>query len=99
MASTAQSSSGAGGANGNNGNNGNSGDRDAERRRQQEYDSLRRREEGKEFQVILKLFCIQKFCLDRFFKTFYSSWRHSFYEVVFVPKILALLHLEDHNLE
>ena len=47
MASTAQSSSGAGGSNGNNGNNGNSGDRDAERRRQEAYDDLRRREEGR----------------------------------------------------
>ena len=47
MASTAQSSSGAGGSNGNNGNNGNSGDRDAERRRQEAYDALRRREEGR----------------------------------------------------
>ena len=93
MASTAQSSSGAGGSNGNNGNNGNSGDRDAERRRQQEYDSLRRREEGKEFQVMLEIL------LGPIFQKFCSSWRHSFYEVVFVPKILALLHLEDHNLE
>ena len=36
------SSSGAGGSNGNN-----SGDRDAERKRQEAYDALRRREEGR----------------------------------------------------